>query len=71
MEAPGTRLAYLGRKEGTMGGETPDDGEEQDEQEAAKRRRRRRERGRIIRQLLIDWSPVLAAVANLVMQRHS
>lgn len=49
-----------------MEGKTPvDDG---DEENAAKRRRERR---RLIRQLLIDWSPVLAGIANLVAQHFS
>ncbi|MEV0982512.1 hypothetical protein [Streptomyces sp. NPDC049915] len=49
-----------------MEGKTPvEDG---DDQEAAERRRERR---RLIRQLLVDWSPVLAGVANLVVQHLS
>ncbi|MEU8030673.1 hypothetical protein AB0C13_18815 [Streptomyces sp. NPDC049099] len=49
-----------------MEGKTPvEDG---DEQEAAERRRERR---RLIRQLLVDWSPVLAGLANLVVQHLS
>ncbi|WP_328980600.1 hypothetical protein [Streptomyces canus] len=49
-----------------MEGKTPvEDG---DEEEAAKRRRERR---RFVRQLLIDWSPVLAGIANLVVQHFS
>lgn len=32
---------------------------------------RRRERRRLLRQLLIDWSPVVAGVANLVVQHFS
>ncbi|MEW2511109.1 hypothetical protein [Streptomyces sp. NPDC046870] len=49
-----------------MEGKTPvEDG---DEQGTAERRQGRR---RLIRQLLIDWSPVLAGVANLVMQHLS
>ncbi|MEU0586551.1 hypothetical protein [Streptomyces sp. NPDC006132] len=52
-----------------MDGKTPvDNGDEQHEQEAAERRRERR---RLIGQLLIDWSPVLAGVANLVVQHLS
>ncbi|MFF9490227.1 hypothetical protein [Streptomyces sp. NPDC014676] len=35
------------------------------EQETAEQRREQR---RLIRQLLIDWSPVAAGVANLVIQ---
>jgi hypothetical protein len=68
-----TCRAHSGHLEVHVDGKTPaDDGEEQDEQEVAKqRRKRRRERGRIIRQILIDWSPVLAVVANLVVQRYS
>ncbi|MBC2904396.1 hypothetical protein [Streptomyces cupreus] len=38
------------------------------DQDAAERRRERR---RLIRQLLIDWSPVLAGVVNLVVQHFS
>ncbi|MFF7369844.1 hypothetical protein ACWDUC_22435 [Streptomyces tricolor] len=50
-----------------MGGKTPvESGDEQDEQEAAERRLERR---RLIVQFLIDWSPVIAGVANLVVQR--
>lgn len=49
-----------------MVGKTPvDDG---DEEEAAEQRRERR---RLTRQLLIDWSPVLAGIANLVVQHFS
>jgi hypothetical protein len=49
-----------------MEGKTPvDDG---DEEEAAEQRRERR---RLTRQLLIDWSPVLAGIANLVVQHFS
>ncbi|MGW6602861.1 hypothetical protein [Streptomyces sp. NPDC055036] len=49
-----------------MEGRTPvDDG---DEEEAAERRRERRE---LIWQLLTDWSPVLAGIANLVVQQFS
>ncbi|MEV3926447.1 MULTISPECIES: hypothetical protein [Actinomycetes] len=52
-----------------MEGMTPvDNGDEQDEQGSAERRRKRRRR---IGQLLIDWSPVLAGVANLVVQHFS
>ncbi|MFE7443792.1 hypothetical protein ACFU7X_25465 [Streptomyces chartreusis] len=46
-----------------MEGRTPvDDG---DEETAAKRRQERRQ---LVRQLLLDWSPVLAGIANLVAQ---
>jgi hypothetical protein len=45
---------------------TAEDGGEQDDGTE-----RRRERRRLIRQLLIDWSPVLAGVANLVVQHLS
>jgi hypothetical protein len=49
-----------------MEGKTPvDDG---DEEEAAEKRQERR---RFTRQLLIDWSPVLAGLANLVVQHFS
>jgi len=49
-----------------MEGKTPvDDG---DEEEAAEKRQERR---RLTRQLLIDWSPVLAGLANLVVQHFS
>ena len=49
-----------------MEGKTPvDDG---DKEEAAEQRRERR---RLTRQLLIDWSPVLAGIANLVVQHFS
>ncbi|WP_333739901.1 hypothetical protein [Streptomyces sp. IBSBF 2806] len=49
-----------------MEGKTPvDDG---DEKEAAEQRRERR---RLTRQLLIDWSPVFAGIANLVVQHFS
>ncbi|MFG2800592.1 hypothetical protein [Streptomyces pseudovenezuelae] len=52
-----------------MEGKTPvDSGDEQGEQKAAERRRERR---RLIGQLLIDWSPVIAGVANLVAQHFS
>lgn len=52
--------------EAHMVGKTPvDDG---DEEEAAEQRRERR---RLTRQLLIDWSPVLAGIANLVVQHFS
>ncbi|MCP9213393.1 hypothetical protein [Streptomyces cucumeris] len=52
-----------------MEGKTPvDNGDEQDEQDAAERRRERR---RLIGQLLVDWSPLLAGVANLVVQHLS
>lgn len=52
-----------------MEGKTPvDNGDEQDEQDAAERRRERR---KLIGQLLVDWSPVLAGVANLVVQHLS
>lgn len=44
---------------------TADDG---DDQETEKRRRERRQ---LIRQLVIDWSPVVAGVANLVVQHFS
>ncbi|MFJ7898829.1 hypothetical protein [Streptomyces anthocyanicus] len=50
-----------------MEGTTPvDNGDDQEEQEEAAERRQ--ERRRRIGQLLIDWSPVLAGVANLVVQ---
>ncbi|MGW8730534.1 hypothetical protein ACWGNF_31410 [Streptomyces sp. NPDC055808] len=49
-----------------MEGKTPvDDG---DEEEAAEQRRERR---RLTRQVLIDWSPVLVGIANLVVQHFS
>ncbi|MFJ8351530.1 hypothetical protein ACIQ9J_35285 [Streptomyces sp. NPDC094153] len=49
-----------------MDGQTiAENGDEQDADE------QRRERRRFIRQLLIDWSPVMAAVANLVVQHFS
>ncbi|MEU2380334.1 hypothetical protein [Streptomyces misionensis] len=52
-----------------MEGKTPvDSGGDQDEQEAAERRRMRR---RLVAQLLIDWSPVFAGLANLVVQHFS
>lgn len=49
-----------------MEGESAESG---DDREAAEQRRR--ERRRLLRQLLIDWSPVLAGVVNLVLQRFS
>ncbi|WP_153183191.1 hypothetical protein [Streptomyces sp. E5N91] len=53
--------------EAHMEGTTPvDNGDDQEEQEEAAERRQ--ERRRLIGQLLIDWSPVLAGVANLVVQ---
>ncbi|MFJ9821158.1 hypothetical protein ACIRU3_39075 [Streptomyces sp. NPDC101151] len=52
-----------------MEGKTPvDNGDEQDEQEPAERRRERR---RLVGQILIDWSPVIAGVANLVVKHFS
>ncbi|MER6433228.1 hypothetical protein ABT272_36725 [Streptomyces sp900105245] len=52
-----------------MEGKAPaDSGDEQDEQEAAERRRERR---RLLAQLLIDWSPAIAGLANLVVQHFS
>ncbi|MFG3208077.1 hypothetical protein [Streptomyces sp. NPDC048192] len=52
-----------------MEGKTPvDNGDEQGEQEAAERCRERR---KLIGQLLIDWSPVLAGIADLVVQHLS
>ncbi|MEU6102733.1 hypothetical protein [Streptomyces flaveolus] len=49
-----------------MEGQTtaPDGGEQGSDE-------RRRKRRLLIRQLLIDWSPVLAGVANLVVQHFS
>ncbi|MFD8740799.1 hypothetical protein ACWGA9_43535 [Streptomyces sp. NPDC054950] len=44
---------------------TAEDGDEQDATE------QRRERRRLVWQLLIDWSPTLAGVANLVVQHFS
>lgn len=49
-----------------MEGKTPVDNG--DEEEAAEQRQERR---RLIWQLLIDWSPVLAGIANLVVQHFS
>ncbi|GGW13265.1 hypothetical protein GCM10018980_71100 [Streptomyces capoamus] len=64
---------FLSRIEDRMDGETPvensDDQEEQEDREAAAERRR--ERRAVIVQLLIDWSSVIAAVANLVVQHFS
>lgn len=55
--------------EARMEGKTSVDyGDEQDDQEAAERRRQRR---KLIGQILVDWSPVLAGVANLVVQHFS
>ncbi|MGW6488168.1 hypothetical protein [Streptomyces sp. NPDC055056] len=50
-----------------MGGQTPpEDGDsQQDSQE------QRRERRGLIRQLLIDWSPVLATVTSLALRHFS
>ncbi|MCW8383945.1 hypothetical protein [Streptomyces justiciae] len=49
-----------------MGGKKPvDDG---DEEEAVEERRERR---RLVWQLLIDWSPVLADIADRVVQHFS
>ncbi|MFF8329229.1 hypothetical protein [Rhodococcus qingshengii] len=49
-----------------MGGQTPpEDGDEQDEDE------KRRERRRLIRQFLIDWSPVLATLTSLALRHFS
>ncbi|MFJ8195206.1 hypothetical protein ACIQ8D_36555 [Streptomyces sp. NPDC096094] len=49
-----------------MEGQTtaPDGGEQGSSERSQKRRR-------LILQLLIDWSPVLAGVANLVVQHFS
>ncbi|MFJ4633038.1 hypothetical protein [Streptomyces sp. NPDC088847] len=50
-----------------MGGQTtPEDGD--DQEEAGEQRRERRG---LIRQLLIDWSPVLATVTSLVVRHFS
>ncbi|MFI8930633.1 hypothetical protein ACIG3E_23515 [Streptomyces sp. NPDC053474] len=43
-----------------------DNGDGQDDQEAVERRRERR---KFIVQLLVDWLPVIAAVANHALQR--
>ncbi|MFJ3826327.1 hypothetical protein [Streptomyces nodosus] len=51
-----------------MDGQTIAEHGDEHEEEAAEQRRERR---RLIRQLLIDWSPVMAAVANLVVQHFS
>jgi hypothetical protein len=68
-EGPAARPGYFGATEAHVEGKTPvDSGDEQGEQEAAERRRERR---RLIAQLLIDWSPVIAGVANLVVQHFS
>ncbi|MFD5557666.1 hypothetical protein ACFWIA_27975 [Streptomyces sp. NPDC127068] len=49
-----------------MEGKKPvDDG---DEEEAAKQRQERRQR---VWQLLIDWSPTIVGIANLVVQHFS
>lgn len=49
-----------------MEGKTP---VEHDQEENANEQRRKRRR--IAWQLLIDWSPVVAGIANLVVQRLS
>jgi hypothetical protein len=49
-----------------MIGETPPSSDEADDREAAERRRERRQR---FWQLLLDWSPVLAGLTNIVVQR--
>jgi len=68
-EGPAAWPGYFGATEAHVEGTTPvGNGDEQDEQKAAERRRERR---RLIGQLLIDWSPVLAGVANLVVQHLS
>lgn len=51
-----------------MEGQTTAEHGDEYEEEAAKQRQERR---RLIRQLLIDWSPVLAALTNLVVQHFS
>ena len=52
-----------------MEGKTPvDNGDEQDDQEAAERRQERR---RLVEQFLIDWSPVMAGLADLVVRHFS
>ncbi|MFF7903734.1 hypothetical protein ACFZCV_34005 [Streptomyces sp. NPDC007920] len=45
-----------------------ENGDEQDDQEAVERRRDRR---RLVKQFLIDWSPVMAGLANLVVRHFS
>lgn len=63
----GTAGLSLDATEDHMEGQTAasDDDKEQDTAE------QRRERRRLIRQFLIDWSPVAAGVANLVVQHFS
>nr|WP_031942412.1 hypothetical protein [Streptomyces rochei]BAP15801.1 hypothetical protein [Streptomyces rochei] len=51
-----------------MIGETPATPDEEDEKEAAERRRERRQR---LWQFLLDWSPVLAELAKIVIQHLS
>ncbi|MEU6242955.1 hypothetical protein [Streptomyces sp. NPDC047024] len=45
-----------------------DNGDEQNDQDVADRRR---ERLRWVKQFLIDWSPVLAGLADLVVRHYS
>ncbi|SEB29556.1 hypothetical protein SAMN04490357_0015 [Streptomyces misionensis] len=51
-----------------MIGETPASSDDEDEKEAAERRRERQQR---LWQILLDWSPVLAVLAKIVIQRCS
>lgn len=51
-----------------MMGEVPASSDETGEREAAERRRDRRRR---LGQVLLDWSPVLAKIATIVMQQLS
>ncbi|WP_143060509.1 hypothetical protein [Streptomyces misionensis] len=68
-EGPAALPGYFGATEEHVDGKTPvDSGGDQEEQEAAERRRERR---KLVVQLLVDWSPVLAGLANLVVQHFS
>ncbi|MFF0383012.1 hypothetical protein [Streptomyces sp. NPDC004286] len=52
-----------------MEGRTPvENGDEQDDQEAVEQRRERR---RLVIQFLIDWSPVITGLADLVVRHFS
>ncbi|MFJ4007995.1 hypothetical protein ACIPWL_31765 [Streptomyces sp. NPDC090023] len=52
-----------------MEGKTPvENGDEQNDQEAVEQRQERR---RLVKQFLIDWSPVMAGLADLAVRHFS